>query len=260
MITVCTFKWQGGPHSRKRFRAWHVNRLAAMFRRHLRQPHEFVCVTDDPAGLDSHVRAVPLWSDHAEVPNPHGPREPACYRRLKLYSAEAAELVGERILAIDLDMVLTGRLDPLVDRPEPVVLLETTAANIPVNGSLQLITPGAAEEVWTSFDPATSPKLARRAGCYGSDQGWLAYHLLRGCLKDRAGLWHAGEGGDGIVFFGEHLRRAGRHHRLPDGTRLVSFHGRGEPWGSTEQLIGWVQKHYGAADGRSVPENWRDAA
>lgn len=256
-LTVCTFKWTPGPLSRKRFRAWHVNRMAAMFRRHLRQPHDFVCVTDDPSGLDDQVRAVALWPDYAQVPNPHGPREPACYRRLKLYSAEAAELVGERILAIDLDMVLTGDLTPIVDRPEPVVLLATEAANIPVNGSLQLITPGAAEEVWSSFDPETSPKLSRRSGCFGSDQGWLAWHLLHGCLKDRAGVWRSGPG-QPIVFFGEHMRR-NSPSRLPDGTRLVSFHGRGEPWGQTEQLLPWVQRWYGKADGQSVPSNWSAA-
>jgi len=246
-LTVCTFKWKPAALGRKKFRPWHVNRLAAMFRRHLRVPHDFVCVTDDPEGLDETVRVVPLWSDHRGVPNPHGPREPACYRRLKLFTAEAGELLGERVLSIDLDMVLTADLSPIVDRPEPVVLLA-------------ILTPGAAEEVWTSFDPATSPALARRAGCFGSDQGWMAWHLLNGCLKDRAGLWHAGEGGDGIWFFGEHMRRRNSRGKLPPGCRLVSFHGRGEPWGLTEQLLEWVQRHYGPADGKSVPVNWRVTA
>lgn len=256
-LTVCTFKWNPAFPGRKSYRAWHVNRMAAMFRRHLRTPHSFVCVTDDPTGLDLElVRPVALWPDLGDIPNPHGIREPACYRRLKLYSQEAAELVGERILAIDLDMVLVGDITPLVDRPEPVVLLATDAPNIPTNGSIQLISPGAAEEVWTSFDPATSPKLARRAGCYGSDQGWLSYQLLHGCLKDRAGLWRAGEGGDGIWFYGAHMRRLRNQRKLPAGARLVSFHGRGEPWGMTEQLAPWVQKHYGPANGQSVPDGW----
>jgi len=257
-LSVVTFKWRATPFSRKKFAAWHVNRLAAMFRRHLRAPHDFVCVTDDPEGLDDQVRAVPLWPDHAEVPNPHGPREPACYRRLKLFSAEAAELVGERVLAIDLDMVLTGDITPLVERPEPVVLLTTTAARIPVNGSLVLVTPGAAGEVWTSFDPETSPRIARSAGCHGSDQGWMAWHLLHGSLRGRAGTWTPGPGADGIMFYGEHLMRGDASRKLPPGTRLVSFHGRGLPWGQCEQLLPWVRSFYGPADGTSVPEAWRD--
>lgn len=258
-LTVCTFKWTPANAGRKRYLGWHVNRMAAMFRRRLRIPHEFVCVTDDPRGLDRDlVRPVELWPDLADIPNPHGPREPACYRRLKLFAPEAAELVGERILAIDLDMVLTGDVSHLVDRPEPVVLLPTTAPNIPVNGSLVLVTPGACPDVWESFDPETSPKLARRSGCFGSDQGWMAYHYLHGCLKDVAGVWEPGPGGrDGILFFGADLRRIRRPDSVDASVRLVSFHGRGEPWGMTEQLLPWVQKAYGPADGTSVPVAWR---
>lgn len=247
-LTVCTFKWRGSPIYRTRYHAWHVNRMHAMMRRCLHLPFQFVCVTDDAQGLDDSIRVVPLWRDHAHVPNPHGAAQPACYRRLKLFSAEAAELVGERILWIDLDMVLTGDITPLVDRPVDFVLLPTSAPNIPVNGSMVLLTPGAAEDVWTSFDPATSPGIAQRAGCFGSDQGWIAWHLLHGALRDKADLWRPGPKGDGIYFYGEHMRRAQTQAQLPDDARVVSFHGRGEPWARAEQQLRWVQQHYGAAE------------
>lgn len=235
-LTVASFKWKPAPAGRAKYRAWHVNRLAEMFRRHLHMPHRFVCVTDDPAGLE--VEALPLWNDLSNVPNPHGPREPSCYRRLKLFSHEARDLVGERVLWVDLDMVLTGDVTPLFDRTEDVVLLSTNTPNIPVNGSMVLLTPGAYAEVWEGFDPETSPKLARKAGCYGSDQGWLAY-----CLKDRAAMWKPGPSGDGIYFFGQHLRSMGG--RLPEDARIVSFHGRGNPAADYEQSLGWVRKYYG---------------
>lgn len=228
-----------------------------MFRRHLKVPHDFVCVTDNAAGLDlDYVRPVELWPDHYDTPNPHGPREPACYRRLKLFSAEAASLVGERILSVDLDMVLMGDISHIVDRPEQFVFLPTDAPNIPINGSLQLITPGAAEEVWTSFDADTSPRLARAAGCFGSDQGWIGYHVAQGALKEKVGLWDAGPGGkDRILFFGAHVRRF--LDPVQADARVISFHGAGKPWGEAEQLIGWVKRHYGEPDGQTVPSNWK---
>lgn len=240
VLTVCTFKWRGSPLAFSRYTAAHVHRLRDMFRRHLRLKHEFVCITDDPTGLDTDVRVVPLWSDHSLIPNPHGPRQPSCYRRLKLFSAAMRDQVGERVLWCDLDMVLTGDVTPLFDRPEPVVLLPTESHNIPVNGSLVLLTPGSHDEVWTDFDPQTSPKLAQAAGCYGSDQGWLAY-----CLKDKAAMWKPGSGGDGIYFYGQHLRRMGQQKNLPSDARLVSFHGRAAPWGHAESAIPWVRQHYG---------------
>ncbi len=235
-LTVVCFKWKPNPGYRTKYNAWHVNRLAGMFRHHLHMPFEFACITDDTQGIE--CRTIPLWDDLAAVPNPHGQREPSCYRRLKLFSHEARELVGERVLWIDLDMVLTGDVTPLLDRSEDVVLLPTDSPNIPVNGSMVLLTPGAHAEVWDSFDPEASPKLARKAGCYGSDQGWLGY-----CLKDKAALWSPGPGGDGIYYFGQHLRSMGG--RLPEDARIVSFHGRGSPWGDSEQSMAWVRKHYG---------------
>lgn len=208
-----------------------------MFRRHLHLPHEFVCITDDPSGIDPDIRIVPLWDDLADVGNPHGPREPSCYRRLKVFSRDMIPILGERVVWCDLDMVLTGDVTPIFNRPEPVVLLQTQVTHIPVNGSLVMVTPGAHEEVWSRFDPVESPKKTQRALCYGSDQGWMAY-----CLKDKAAFWKAGTGGDGIYFFGQHIRPNGR--TLPPDARLVSFHGRGYPWDEFLSKIPFVQEHY----------------
>lgn len=241
-LTVATFKWQAPPGYRNRFSGRHVNALAAMFRRHLHMPFEFVCITDDPAGIDPDIRVLPLWDDLANVGNPHGPREPSCYRRLKLFSAQMAPLFSDRILWCDLDMVLTRDVTPLFDRPESAVLLSTDVAHIPVNGSLVLFTPSAHRDVWDDFDPAVSPQAARRSGCHGSDQGWLAHKLL-----PRAATWTPGPGGDGIYFFGQHLRQTQMQGRLPDDARLVSFHGRGNPWDVEQQRHAWIREHYGEA-------------
>lgn len=242
-ITVVSFKWKPtNPLYRNKFGPEQPNRLQAMFARHLRLKHRFVCVTDDDTGLD--CETFPLWHDLAKVPNPHGLREPSCYRRLKLFDPEVYRHLGDRILWCDLDMVLTGDVTPLFDRPESIVLLGTDVANIPVNGSLVLFTPSENEDLWSDFDPAVSPRLARQAGCWGSDQGWLGYK------RPNAAKWKAGPGGDGIYFFGQHMRQKGSPARLPDDARMVSFHGRGNPWGAFESGLPWVQKHYGGCDAR----------
>lgn len=239
VLTVCCFKWQSPLQYRTKFRAKHVNTLRNMFRRHLRLAHEFVCITDDPSDIDQDIRIVPLWNDLADVPNPHGIREPSCYRRLKVFSGEMRAVLGERVVWCDLDMVLTGDVTPLFSRPEPVVLMPTEVPHIPVNGSLVMVTPGAHEKVWTKFDPNTSPRKTREANCFGSDQGWIAY-----CLKDKAAFWKTGPKGDGIYFYGQHLRPNGKSGKLPADARIISFHGRGYPWDQIHQELPWVREHY----------------
>ena len=240
-LSVVCFKWQPHPASRVLpYTAAHVNRLSEMVWANLSVAHRFYCVTDDSRGLSSDIIPIELWSDHAGVVNPNGAREPRCYRRLKLFSKQAEAVFGSRILWLDLDMVVTRDLAPMLSRTESVVLLSTEVPNIPVNGSTVLLTPGAEAHVWEDFDPNSSPRKAASAGFFGSDQGWLGYKL------PGAGKWKAGPGGDGVYFFHDHVRRHGAKATLPEDARIFSFHGRaGKPWDPVPQSFDWVRHHYG---------------
>lgn len=239
MLEVVTFRWKPPAGYRSTFGPEHVNALKRMVAKHYQRPHRFNCVTDDGRGLDSDIRVIPLWNDYAEIPNPHGQREPSCYRRLKLFAPEMREIIGPRFVALDLDMVVTGDLGPLFDRPEEIVLLPTPHPSIPYNGSALMMTAGCRSFVWESFDPNTSPALAKANRCFGSDQGWFSF-----CLKDRnEATWATGPGGDGVYFNGRHLKPNGG--ALPDDARLVSFHGKPDPWQPEALKLPWVREHYG---------------
>lgn len=236
-FAIVTFKWRGPSGYRSKYAAAHVNTMRAMFARHLHIPHDFVCITDDAAGLDEGVRVVPLWKDHGDLPSPHGPSEPSCFRRLRLFAKDAEKIVGAKRFAwCDLDLVLTGDVTPIFNRPEPIVLLPAQSAYIPFNGSMVLMDAGCRPEVWETFDPNTSPQRNVAAKCLGSDQGQISY-----CLKDRnEATWKPGPGGDGIYFM--HRHHLGEH--LPMDCRLVSFHGRGDPWSSRFSHLKWVRQNY----------------
>src|SRR5690606_17846609 len=118
MISVVTFKWHT-PGYRAKFTADHVNTLRRMVQRHYQAPHRFICITDDPAGLDGGIEVVPLWDDYASVPNPTGGGRPSCYRRLKLFDPAMAEVIGPRFVMLDLDCVICGGLAPIFRRPGP---------------------------------------------------------------------------------------------------------------------------------------------
>ncbi|MDH5244816.1 MAG: hypothetical protein OEW98_00070 [Betaproteobacteria bacterium] len=237
MLTIVTFKWQPPPGYRSAFRPEAVIALRDMVARHYPAPHRFVCITDDAKGLKD-VETLPLWSDHATVPSPHGRGNPSCYRRLKLFDPAIASLLGPRFLSLDLDTVIVGDVRPIFDRPEDFVIWGETNPNSFYNGSMFLLTAGARAKVWTEFNPKTSPMLAKRAGRFGSDQGWISY-----CLGPGEARWGRD---DGVYSFRVHLEPQGTD-TLPANCRIVMFHGKVDPWDWRAQRLAWVREHWGVA-------------
>jgi hypothetical protein len=239
-ITVVCWKWRSAPGYRSKFEAVHVNTFARMIRRNYDGPMEIVCVTDDHRGIREVDRVVPLWSDFADIPSPHdrgrAPINPSCYRRLKMFSAEARETLGERIMSLDLDMVATGDLTPLFTRPEPIVLWGDTNPTTFYNGGMILHTAGARTQLWEEFkrDPQAAILRAQRARQFGSDQGWIG-----ACLGPKEAKFSAE---DGVFSYRNHLKPA--LGRLPAGARIVFFHGQHDPWGPEAQRLPWVREHW----------------
>jgi hypothetical protein len=244
-ITVVTWKWSKKGY-RSSFGPATVNTLKSMLRRNLKIDHELVCVTDDPDGIDHDIRVVDIrtlpsyrWIN---VPNPSNPRNPGCYVRLFMFSEQAASIFGKRILSTDLDVVFTGDLTSMLDRSEDFVIWGGQAlgpgrlgAYNWYNGSFILLRAGSRTEVFEDFNPIISPAKATRAKCRGSDQGWIAYRLGR---KEAVFGEH-----DGIRSFRNHIIPAGG--KLIDGTRVVAFHGRHDPWHLDVQAnYPWVKEHY----------------
>ena len=93
----------------------YVNRLYRGVREHLHHPFRFVCVTDDPAGLDAGIETAPLpamppkmefmgWYD----------RWPNIYIKLCLFEKGLANLEGPTLF-LDIDQVIVGGLDCFFD-------------------------------------------------------------------------------------------------------------------------------------------------
>lgn len=237
MITVCTFKWRPPAGYRSTFGPAAVLALRDMVARHYQAPHRFVCITDDATGLER-VETIPLWPDHANVPSPHGRGNPSCYRRLKLFDPAIEELLGARIVSMDLDTVIVGDLAPIFNRSEDFVIWgQSDMATQWYNGSLFMLTAGSRPQVWTDFDPVTSPRLALAARKFGSDQGWISYKLGR-----HEATWGQK---DGVYSYRVHIRPQG--NVLPANARVVNFHGKVDPWSYTAQQVPWIRQHYGVA-------------
>lgn len=100
MNNVLCLKWG------TRYPAFFVNRLYAGVSRHLRPPFRFVCVTDDPSGLEKGIDAVPF------PPKPEGfPQDwPNIFVKLLVFQDGFAGLSGPTLF-LDIDQIITGDLD-----------------------------------------------------------------------------------------------------------------------------------------------------
>ena len=90
----------------KRYGPDYVNRLFSAVRRNLTGDLRFLCFTDDTTGLDANVEAWPLPPIDLPEPLAWTP-----WRKLSLWQTPLADINAGDMLVLDLDLVVTGRLN-----------------------------------------------------------------------------------------------------------------------------------------------------
>lgn len=231
MKSVVCFLWAGN----RDFRPVHVNVLARMVRRHLPEPHRFICITDETEGFDSGVEVMKTPAACAALAHLRTPEKlhfPSCHRRLWMFSEEA-KCLGERVLLLDIDLVVVRDLRPIFDMPQEFVgwrPYRDWGAQLRFGGGIYLLTPGTRTKVWDDFKGAPSIAEARAAGFRGSDQAWISYKL---------GLDEAYWGREAGIYSIRDMK--GTETKLPADARLVQMNGPTKPWGSR---LPWVVENW----------------
>ena len=233
-LAVVCFKWRSAPNYRSKFEAVHVNTLKRMVERHYPDPFRFICITDDPRGIDPDVEVYALWQDLAHVRSPHGPKNPSCYRRLRMFARNNAAWLGPRWVWVDLDCVIVGDMRPLWNRPEDFVIWKSTTSGNCYCGSMVLNRTGTRPQLWEDFDPLRSPIETRQARLFGSDQAWIAHRL-----GPREATWGPSQGA-----YSYRIQIKPNRDRLPDNARIIFHHGKEDPWSPYCARIPWVRQHY----------------
>lgn len=110
---ILTIRWgtKYGPE--------YLDRLYGMAARHITGPFRFFCLTDRPEGIRPEVTCLPLPDMGAPMPvNTKG-----IWGKSRLWSRDLGGVTGP-VLFIDLDVVITGPLDPFFDlgAPDDVIL------------------------------------------------------------------------------------------------------------------------------------------
>jgi hypothetical protein len=256
VISVICWKWGSlfGPE--------YPNRTRSMLARHLHLPHRLFCVTDDAHGIDPDIGIIAMPKQLADTPR--------CRRRMQQYSADFDWLFGERLLSIDLDVVLVDDITPIVDRPETIVCWRVGYAGV-YSGSFVLWNAGALDGTWQAYrsDPDGYPERAQPRGI-GSDQAMLNLWLRETRARDTIivnkppavgvssatgqpastplfGEWTEADGF--VSYFGDGYEKLEHHgvgptrQALPPGARIVVL-GSADKAAMDEGRYDWVRRHW----------------
>ncbi len=103
----------------------YINRLYAMVARNITPPFRMVCFCDDPSGIRDEVETRPLPEIDYEIPKTRR----GIWPKSRLWGPRLADLAGP-VLFLDLDIVVTGSLDPFFSYGDPGrVILSRNPAN-----------------------------------------------------------------------------------------------------------------------------------
>lgn len=176
-MKIITWLWNQ-PDGRAKYEPAHVLIWADMIRRNLKMPHKLAVVTDVEADFgDVEVIAPPRDFEDVTIPTWRAGR-PQCFRRLAMFRSDAAEIFGDdRLVQLDLDVVITSPIDALFAGGEDFRICRGTARSRSFNGSMYMIRAGSRSRVFDKFTPERAAEAGRKH--VGSDQSWIA-HCLAG--------------------------------------------------------------------------------
>lgn len=260
MISIICFYWKDGERRRRTGRTVEITREDVriwdrMVARNVTIPHRRICVTHRPDEIDF-METVPLdMTKH--VPG-------TCFVKLMAHMPGVERLIGERILLMDVDCVITGNIDPLLRRDEPWVgwrnpnYTEGGRRGF-YQGSLQLFTAGAMSCLWTDFDARAEcgrvpcePQREYRfvnVNFGGHEQAWISERLNVG-YPTMTWRWDRPyfDEADGVYGAGRLVNGRmgnGVQSELPDNARIVFTPGDRAPSQlEFQQRHPWVAKHF----------------
>lgn len=224
-LVVSTWLWG------EKYTPVYVERLYAGIKKNLKQPFRFMVMTERERQVE--------FSDGIErhaIKDPGLAKYKGCLVRLRMFDPGWQQNRGieDRLVCIDLDVVITGSLDALFDRPEKLVVLKGANASnpCPYNCSVVMTRRGAHPELWHEFSIERIQKIPHYQ--FPDDQGWLAHRV------PNAAGWYVGRS-SGIYAFQKPGWPDGSAE-LPYDARLVAFPGWRDP--AEFITLPWIRKHW----------------
>jgi len=246
-LNVVCIKW-GAP-----FPAEEVNILYRGIKRNTARDVRFFCLTDNRVGLDPGIEVLKLGIEPFAEEMAEGARNTNArgikLRKISMFNPALYTDLKGPLLALDIDVVISGQIDPLFDfDPGKVCMSKPFKKNVerPTRGEGSVL----------RFDPKLHPFLYERmateprkmaSSTYGSEQSYTSQVAF-----EHAMLSHFPK--PWVVSFKQHCRPARPFNLLlapkePSDARIICFHGKPS---ASEAIKG----HEGTWRKRTLPAPW----
>jgi hypothetical protein len=172
-LTVCCV-WVKGAYP---YTAEYVVRLERMARRFIHQPFRFVCLTDQPTAIPT-IETVTIATPGDPVPAPTR----GIWSKVELFNPfHFWNRHGDRVLFLDLDVLVVADIDAIVSFPAPLALTEDALVLERAhqdedrygrklvrrfNSSVIVFDGGTQNAIFTQWTPQVAQRLS-------TDQDWI---------------------------------------------------------------------------------------
>ena len=211
-INVLCMKW-GTKYSPE-----YVNTLYSMVNRNLSKSFRFICLTDDPIGLNEKIETFPIPELSINLSGPE-----RGWNKLSVFTKPLYDIEG-RVLCLDLDLIITGSLDELFDQPGDVLIIRDWIKRDGTgNSSVYRFEAGSHADVLDRFQNS----FDTIKHIYRNEQEYLSSALLeKQVLSYWPDRW--------CKSFKRHCIKSfsflmARETEVPNDARIIVFHGKPDP-------------------------------
>ena len=210
----------------------YANVLYNMVKRNTTVPYEFHCITDDPKGLDPHIKTIKL---------PNDPWIKSWWSKLWMFSADFP-LQGN-ILFFDLDVIVFKNIDELFNyNPDKFMIIrDFNRCRVKdwkqSNSSVMRWKPGTMNYLWNDFANNPSQVMQQNHG----DQDWI---MKRGHqdINHWPDEWIRSYKWEMVGFKNTKIRKGVKHifqqpARITEQNKVAVFHGEPKPFNCGDNFV-----------------------
>jgi hypothetical protein len=212
---VCCFKYG------EKYPPIYVERLYKMVKRHLSEPFEFHCFTEDATGISNPaIQIHPLIDTDFK----------GAWHQATIFKPDIG--IKGKILYLDLDIVIVDSIDALIEQPGDFVINKDWNLAGVYNGSAFMFEAGALPDAWATLQDIKDVVKDTELG---------AQRFITDFFRNKASFWPEGW----IVSYKKHAVGG-----YPEGAKIVVFHGDPKPdkamwgWGNVPPEP-WIIEHWG---------------